>query len=363
MSDSSTKAMIEMHKEDTAAPLFLTGFFRSTPRNFHTTEEVELDIIREDEDVAIVVTDMSAGANLNEATRYTNKSFTPPVFKEAGVISAFSQIKRRAGQNPFEDPDFAANAAEEAMDVLHKIERKIHRSIELQASQVLQTGVVTLTDSTGTTRYTLNYGLKSSHFVNSAVPWAEDGSTGNPLGDVSDLADDVRRDGKKRPSRLVFGSSAFRRFLANADVKARLDNRSMQVGSVAPEVRGEGATFQGWVWIGHYRFEMWTYDGFYKNPQSGDLVPFVADNSVIMLSDGARLDLSFGAIPSFLTPEQRVLDFLPARISNPERGMDISTASWMAQDGSALYVQAGTRPLCIPTAGDTFGCLTALADS
>jgi hypothetical protein len=341
--------------------MFLSGFFQSPPRNFHNTEKVELDIIREDEDVAIVIQDLTAGARMNESTKYTNKAFTPPIFKEMGAVHAFDQIQRQPGQDPFQDPNFALNAANEAFRIFRRLEKKIRRAIELMASQVLQTGALTLFNETGVTLYTLDFIPKATHMVTVGVTWAPDGSSGNPLADLEALATVVRRDGKRQPRQLVFGTSAFQRFLANAQVQLRLDKTIMNIAALAPETRGQGATFQGFVWIGHYRFEMWTYDGYFKHPQTGVLTPYVDVDNVIMLSEGGRLDLSFGAIPRIVGPEARALPFLPPRMSSAEQGLDLTVNAWITPDGEHLMVSAGTRPLTIPTAIDTFARLNVTA--
>ncbi|HEY3500674.1 MAG TPA: major capsid protein, partial [Polyangiaceae bacterium] len=203
---------------------------------------------------------------------------------------------------------------------------------------------------------------KATHMVTCGAggygaTWATDGSTGVPLADLDLLARVVRRDGKKQPKQLVFGSSALQRFLANAAVQKALDKNVINLGQMAPVARGQGATFQGFVWIGHYKFEMWTYDGFYKHPQTGAITPYVDDDNVIMLSEGARLDLSFGSIPMIRRPEAAALPFLPPRISDGGMGIDLTTNSWFTPDGKHLKVSAGTRPLTIPTAIDTFARL------
>ena len=361
MSDASTKHMITEYMEEASAPMFLSGFFQSPPRNFHTTEKIEIDVLRDEEEIAVVITDLSADARSNESTLYTNKGFTPPIFKEEGAINAYKLIKRRAGEDPFQDPDFGSNALDESFTIFRRLDRKIRRSVELMASQVLQTGKLTLIDNAGVELYALDFQPKSTHMVTTGTTWHTAGTSGDPLADLASLAEVVRRDGKKQPNKLLFGTSALSRFLANANVKERLDNRAMQLGSIAPESRGQGATFQGWVWIGHYKFEIWMYDGFYKHPQTGTLTPYIDTDNVIMTSDGARLDLSYGAIPRITGPEARALPFLPPRMSSSEAGLDLTTNAWITPNGETLMVSAGTRPLTIPTAIDTFGRLNVTA--
>jgi len=357
MSDQSTIQLIDMYLEEASAPMFLSGYFRSPPQNFHTTEDVELDIQRDDEQVAIVVQDLSLPPNQNENSVYTNKRFRPPIYDEEGAVTAFDMIHRMPGQNPFTNPSYAANAVQQAFAVFRKLENKIRRAIELMASQVLQTGALSLVNQLGTAVYTISFSPKATHFVTVATPWATTGATGDPLADIEALAAVVRRDGKREPLRLVFGASAFQRFLANPKVQTRLDSLRGVVAALAPVARGQGATFQGWAWIGHYRMELWTYDGFYRHPQSGVFTPFVSDNNVIMLTDG-RLDLTYGAIPMIVSPDQRAMPFLPPRISSAGGGLDLTTNAWVTPDGKRVMVSAGTRPLTIPTAIDTYGRLT-----
>lgn len=360
MSDKGTQTMIDLYMQEAEAPRFLSGFFQSPARNFHTTEKVEIDVIRDDEDVAVVITDMTAGANHNEHSKYTNKAFTPPIFKEEGAINAFDLIKRRPGQDPFQDPNSALNAMNDAFRIFHKLDLKIRRAVELMSSQVLQTGKLTLTDANGVARYTLDFVPKTSHFVTVSTAWATDGQTGNPLTDIAPVATAIRRDGKKIPKNLIFGQSAAQRFKVNKFVQAQIvtNFNSQGLGRFeTPKLRGsEGASYLGFIVIDQYPYDMWSYDGFYKHPQTGVLTPFVDDDNVIIMSD-CRLDLTYGAIPRITGPESRALPFLPSRMSSSGQGLDLTTNAWFTPDGENLMVSAGTRPLTIPTQIDGFGCI------
>jgi hypothetical protein len=360
MSDASTKHLIDLYMEEAAAPMFLSGFFQSPARNFHTSQKVEIDVMRDDEDVAVAIQDLSVGPRPNETSLYTSKEFKPPIFDESGEITAYSTISRQAGVDPFQDPDFGANATLQAFRIFRKLEAKIRRAIEMMASQVLQTGQLTLKDKTGANIFLLDFQPKTEHFPTAGVTWAENGGAGNPLGDLEALATVVRRNGKKQPKKLIFGASAMRRFLANPGVVTRIEKLGIGLGALAPESRGEGATFVGYIWIGHYRLEMWMYDGYYRAPGDGVFTPYVGDDHVIMMTDG-RLDLTYGSIPTFVKPESRVLSFLPPRITSEEKGLALTTNSWLTPDGKSLMVEAGTRPLTIPTAIDSFGCLDVTA--
>jgi hypothetical protein len=357
MSDASTIKMIDSYLEESTAPPFFAGFFRSPPVNFHDSEEVEFDIQRDSETVAVTVADISVPANQNAATVLTNKKFKPPIFKEAGPITAFDLIARAPGQNPFQDPNYAANAVRQSFGIFRKLELKIRRAIELMASQVFLSGQLTLINNAGATVFTMNFSPKATHFV-TPTAWAADGSTGDPLANIAALGTVLRRDGKREPNKLIFGEGAFLRFQANPKVKEALNSRRAELTAIVPQSRGAGATFQGWIWVGHYRYEIWTYDGFYQHQQTGAFTAYLPDNKVIMMSDQARLDLTFGNIPQLVRPDARVMPYLPPRIASEGRGLDLITNAWVTPDGTTVMVEAACRPLTIPTEIDTFGCLT-----
>lgn len=359
MSDESTKRMIEMYMEESTAPMFLSSFFKTPPKNIHSSEKIEIDILRDDEDVALPIPDPSTGPRMNDAAKFTNKALTPPVYDEAVALSAYKSLERRPGQDPFQDPNALAALTEDAFGAIRKVERKLRRGVELQASQIFQTGQLSLTDASGNVLFALDFQPKSSHFV-TTTPWAADGTTGDPIGDIISLGTVIRRDGKQRPTRLIFGATAWQRFYANAKVKATLDNMRMEFGRLTPQnPSDDGASFMGVMAFGQYRYELWCYDGFFRAAGDGAYTPYVGDAKVIMLCDNGRLDLSFGALPEFPgATEDKAAAFLPERFMDASRGLVLTTSAWFTPNRKSLIVSAGTRALCSPTAIDTFGCLT-----
>lgn len=360
MSGATTKRMIRAYQQMAQPMLFLSGLFQSPPENFHTSEEVEIDIVRSDEDISIVIQDLSTGYRMNSEDLYTNKGFKPPIHKEALPINSFDLIKRMPGRNPFESPDFRANVILRLFNGMTKIERKVRRAVELQASQVLQTGQVTLTDINGVALYTLNYNPKASHFPTAGTAWGAAGAT--PVSDINALAEVIRGDGLADPDQLIMGVDAFEAFISDAEVQKRFDNRRFDLGTISPmEMRGNGGSYRGVVEIGNYRYDVWTYGGRYKNPQTGVSTPFMDPSKVVVRASSGRMDATFGAIPNIGTlmgaQATQLLPELPGRISNAEGGMDLFTNAWLSQDGEQLFGGVGARPLMIPTAIDTFGCL------
>ena len=356
MSTTATKVLLEAYEQNAEPTMFLSGMFQSPRRNYHNSEEVEIDIVRTEEDIAIAVQDLSTGARLNSEDIYTNKGFKPPIFKEAGPINAHNLLKRLPGQDPFATVDFQANAIARGMKLGQKLQRKILRAIEQQASQVLTTGTVTLIDSSGNAVYTIDYKPKATHFPTVGTAWSSASST--KLDDINSLANVIRGDGLNKVDMLIFGEKSFELFIRDADVLARMDNRRIEGNGVVPLNRmGNGGIYRGTIEIGNYRYDMYTYDGRYKHPQTGVSTQYVPDNTVIIKSSNARMDATFGGIPRIGTPDPRIPAALTSRVSVPGQMLDLQMNAWITENGEAMLVQAGTRPLMIPTAIDTYGAL------
>lgn len=361
MSDKSTRRMIEMYQEEALDPPgFLSSMFRSPPQNFHSTEKIEVDIERDGEPIAIAVSDLTVEGRKNEATKYTNKELVPPVLKEIGLVTAFDAIKRMPGVDPFTDPNFGAFVMNRSFKIGRKLERKIRRTVELMASQILGDGVVTLLDTTGNAVYSVDFAMQASHKITASPVWATDGTTGDPIADIGAAAQVIRKDGKLQPTRVIFGRLAFQRFLENPKVKTRLftNVNSLAMGGLNPTNGTAGETFAGRIIVDNYVFDLYTHAGYYEHPQTGVLTPYVPDNYAIVKGDG-RLDLTWGAIPRIVPPEGRVLPFIPDRMSMPDRGMDLNWNAWLSPNGEHVNIQVGARPLTIPTAIDTFARIQA----
>lgn len=361
MTDSHTSKFQSRLLVEAGAPMFLASFFRTTPEDLHTSEEVEFDIEREDEDIAVAVQDLSVDGNENATSIFTNKRFKPPIFKEAGTVNALDTIEREAGRHTFEDPRYVAQAMNQARKGITKLTKKVRRSVELMASQVLSTGQLQLTDQNGADRYVLDFKPKATHIATVSTTWALDGTAGDPNADLQSLAEVVRKDGKREPTDLVFGQSAWNRFIKNTFEKEKLNFRRADLSLVNPRRIGAGATLMGSTWIGSYEFRLWTYNGHYKSPQSGLYVDYINTDHVLMLSEGADMRLTWGGIPLLRPPESRALAMLPRRMTDMGRQLDLHLNAWFTPDGENLKYSVGARPLTIPREIDSFARLDVTA--
>jgi hypothetical protein len=284
MSDRSNTRLISAYLEQAPAPMFLSGFFKYAARGTSTrprrSKSTSFATARTSRSSS---TDLTAGARENEATAYVNKALHAPDLRRGrhdhGVRRdpppSPGRTRSRARTSAFERGRNRRSAIFQQVG-----ERKIRRSIELMASQVLADrrahAESTRTASMRCTRSISS--AKSTHKVTAGtVDWATDGSHGRRRSRTS--SEPWRRwfasDGKIVPNMLIFGKSAWQRFIRERDGEGHcmLSNKfnSQNLGAAhAGDCAAQGATFDGLrSWIGMYRFEMWTYDGLLQAPADG----------------------------------------------------------------------------------------------
>lgn len=357
---TATKKMIAAYSDIAQPTMFFTGFFRTPVQNFYNSEKVALDIIRTSEKVSVAIRHFSEGYRMNAANIYTTKEFTAPVHQEAIPIDSEQLIKRMPGDNPFKDPGYRAAVITMLMNGMVKVSDLIFRAIELQASQVMQTGIVTLKDENDDSIYDIDYKPKATHFPTSGTTWGQVGA--DPLGDIASLADVIRTDGKHDPDLVIMGIDAFEAFIKDTDVKARLDNRRIDMGGIVRRrPAGNGASFRGVIDIGHYSYEIWTYSGQYEDPVTGNATQYLDKGKVVVMASDGRLDGTYGNIPNIgrILGNQRndLVPELPRRLNSINGMFDLHPNLWIEPSGQTLNAGVGSRPLMIPTAIDTYGCL------
>ena len=336
---------------------FLSRLFTVKPGGIYNGDKVAIDVERFGEDVAIAIKKCT-GPNLNDIDIFTTKEFEPPAYGEAFPLDVCELVNRMAGTNPFDAAfvTYASQLVAKFAKGFKLIDDKISRAVELQASQILQEGKLTLTNASGDTVYEIDYKPKATHFPTTGTSWSTL-ATADPLGDLESLAEVIRADGQIDPNMLIFGAVALKNFLLNETVQAVLDNRRIDLGEIRPEMRDSGATFYGFVWVGTYRFEMWTYPDTFKDPQTGNPTKYVAADKVIMLSNNTRLDMTSARVPLPLGPDPRVAGLLPGRMSSPSNGFDVTPNVYATPNGKQIFGELESRPLLIPVQIDGFGCL------
>jgi hypothetical protein len=336
---------------------FLSRRFTVKPGGIYSGDKVAIDIERMQEEVAVAIT-KATGANLNDVDKFTTKEFTPPSYGEAFPLDVNDLLNRMAGEDPYSAAytTYASQLVSRMAKGFTQIDAKIQRAVELQAAQILQTGQLTLNNKSGDTVYTLDFKPKTSHFPTVATAWSN-ATTCTPLSDIENLAELIVRDGHVMPDRITFGRQAWDNFKNSDQVRASLDIRDMHLGVIEPEMRDSGAVLQGEMFIGSFKCELWTYQGWYQDPQTNLPTNYIDTDKVIVDSSLTRYDKVSARVPLPLGPDPRVSGLLPGRMSPVQDGYDVTPNVYASPNGKQIWGELESRPLLIPVQIDGFGCL------
>lgn len=360
MPTDATLRMLKKYEEKAEPVPFLLSLCQAPEENFHDSQKVTIDTVRGEPRIAVANAAGSFGTRKVELTKAVNTEYTPLVYDLETTIGAYNALKRRPGVDPF-DPEagLLKDILGESFRYVRELDSMLTRGMELQAAQVLTTGIILSVDSAGTTMDSVDFSLRAAHLVTTGTAWGADGTTGDPGGDIEAIAEVIERNGKQEVDQVIAGRGAMLRLLANTKIRSGLDLLNMSNGRIDIPTKRGGAKYHGRVTLGTTRVvDLWSYRATYIHPQTGAHTPYIADNKVIVRSSQGRIDATYGSIPTIVRPDARVLEFLPPRMSNPERKFDASLNAWVTPDGKHLNLSAGTRGLVVPTAKDTFGCLT-----
>lgn len=340
---------------------FLSSFFKTTEEDYTDAEFIDLDIVRGSEEVAPVIRNLGDGAIAIADDVFTGKSVKPPVYSLERPVNIFDLMKRQPGEN-----EYAAvgdwygrlvNILKRAFVLMFGM---LKRSVELQASQVLQTGTITLTDDQGVATYTLDFKPKATHIKTVTTLWSANGA--DPIADLETLADAIREDGFVDAKTAIFGIKAWEAFIKNDEVKSRVNtNIGLNLGALAPQLMNKGGKYQGFIELGAYRIDLWTYNGRYQEFGTKTPAKFIDDNKVIMLADYEDLDFRcvYGGVPS-LGMDAPFSDIVPDSVTY-EGGIRFHNRAYKDQKANTYTAETTVRPICIPVSIDRFGCLTVLS--
>ncbi|AAQ96539.1 hypothetical protein [Vibrio phage VP16C] len=360
MANELATGWVQAFIERRSPTMFLSSMFTTKPGGIYYGKTVEIDVKRFSENVAVVITKLS-GPNFNDASLISTKEFEPPEYGEAFATDVDDLLQRLIGVNPYDDANIAYSSklVGRLMDYFMEANDMIMRGVEIQASQILQTGRLNLLDRDGETAYEIDYAPKATHFPTVTTAWSDDGA--DPIDDLRALFEVIRADGKVNPDMIIMGEQALRWALRNANFQEELDNRRIDTGMIDPRMMASGATLYGNVWVGSYMAQIWTYPEGYSHPQTRAFTKYVNDDSVIVLSSQTRLDRVSAIVPLPLGPDQRVSqmlpDLVPGRMVSEGDDLDVTPNLYPTPNGRTIIAELLSRILLVPVQIDGFGCL------
>jgi hypothetical protein len=275
------------------APSFLRSFF---PDKVYKTKYITSLARRGTEKIAIDVIRGSKG-NRNKMDVFTEKGFLPPYFKELIDVTAMNVYDIPFYANgQFNTIQIEAIAEETAIE-LNEAKKTIDRSIELQAAQALETGIVTVNSGDS-----IDYKRKAAmiEVLSGGDLW--DATDVDILKFFEDKGQLLRSIGKVSGGtdvNVVMGNLAWQAFRSNTDLnnKEKFYESEIKKGSSAQFFNSVGGAYRITLKMGVYNFNIWTYDEVYDFPVTDVSTRYFSSKMVVLIPESFKGETSFAQVP------------------------------------------------------------------
>ncbi len=338
----SPRVMAQFLKEVKPVRTFLRDKFFSQSRTYRV-ENIDIDVQVKGRRVAPFVNRWAPGKFV-EKLGFSTSSVAPPCVAMKSSITAQDISTRSMGEHVYEDRDPNQRAQMLLADTLADLQEMLTRREEIMCRDAIfnlsgNNSVVTANGDDTTMSFSfarlpnLNIGT-----LTSTAAWTHADS--DPLAAIDLWLEAYAQETGLVATDLIFGGTAYRTFLDNVKVKAKMVNTSLiQTGTVAPQSVPDGARLVGSLYGGALR--MWTYHESYDDPDnSGTTTAMVPAKKIVIASDRLRTERRYGAVQTLTNDGPDGMPTLVEAVALPR--------SWVEKDPPVRFIELRSRPLPVP---------------
>lgn len=275
-----------------------TGFAGWFPEETTPSLLVSVEVQRDTDGIALDVVRFTEG-NKNKATRISEHLYQPPYFKEEYDFQRDQVYMNTVALGVMNNAAVNRMIAMNASKVVMKNRDKIIRAIRKQQADVLQTGIVSLTNGDN-----IDFRRKASSMVDVSGDggyWNNTSST--PLVNIRKGLDYLRNTGNSGGSavNVIMRSAALEALLKTTEVTSQGQNVIQQIQRInigMPQFEGvSGFAFHGQIAAGDFNVNLWTYNEKYTDA-NGATQYYLSEKNVVMIPDDFQGKTVFGGLPS-----------------------------------------------------------------
>jgi len=287
---------------------------------------------------------------LVESRRYQTDKFKPAYIKDKRAPDLRKPIRRQIGERI--GGEFTA-AEREMLNIQFEMSDQIdvlNRRLEWMGASALSTGTVTIKGE-GFPTTVVDFGRDPALTValSGSDKWPTSLAAGatntQPSDDIEIWQTLVLQKSGAAPTDLVFTNKSWRAFRLDTTIK---DN-AIVFPALSPfgnQIDAGARVEKGAVYKGRWgQFDLWLYNDWFIDPDTGVETPMLADGSVIMSGADLMGTRAFGAI---LDPE---FNYGP---------MAYAPKSWTEKDPAQRFLMMQSSPIVIPSRVNAALCATVV---
>lgn len=344
----STTAMLAAIKQKAPVTSFLRDrYFPTGAGDMFPTEEVLVEY-KDATGNKLAPVVLPRKGNISVAREgYKTEKLTPPLVAPSRPLTIDDLNKKGFGEDLFSDRTPAERQAEILVQDLADFDEMITNREEFIAAQcIFNNGYILkqYADKYGTGEFEA-FELKFYEDANSAIytpsaDWAKDTDIAKILGDLFLMTRMLTTKGNNA-SEVIVGSDVADVLMSNTSLKAAMDLNRYNIGEVAPVALPQGAARLGRLNVRGRMLDLITYDGTYKDEESGELKSYVPEKQICVTAPGAGRGL-YGCVTQMEQADGNWHSYMGKRVPR----------YWADKDGRELTVSS--RPLFVPRTKDAF---------
>jgi hypothetical protein len=238
-----------------------------------------------------VYTDRNSPPNPLEKRSYTGEEYVAPYIYESVTITTRDLDEAGINENIYN-----SDPSDQYLDLVNlKVAELEHRATnkeEAMIAESLQTGAIVVSGN-GVQTYTIDYGMRATHELTLTGGDVWGSTTEDKDAQLRAWCNLPVQRGCAQPTMLICDKLSASLLLKDSALNARLDNRSIDAGSlVYKQMEGQNAQQVGTIRGAGYVLDLIIYNGGYWN-SSGVWANYMEDNTILLASRNVRFDMEY----------------------------------------------------------------------
>lgn len=257
-------------------------------------ETVDIDIIKGKRRMAPFQSPRVEG-KLVEKLGFTTNSYKPAYIKPKKVLEAADIVNNRApGESAYslQSPDERAKIM--LATELNDLEDMIIRREEWMVAQQLVNGYVDVVGDGVNYRIDLLMDADHKITLTGTNIWTD--VLSNPDSDIGDAVVLISKDAGISANVMIANTATMDVYVDNPKVKEKLNTRRIDMGMIDPKDLGENVSYYGYVKVKGKIIDLYGYDEWYIDDESGEELPMFADGKVVITSTKADFRRHYASI-------------------------------------------------------------------
>ena len=221
--------MAEVVRQTPPIPTYFRDTFFNRVITF-PTERVDMDLMKGDRKILPYV-HPDAGGRAVKMDGFQTKSYAAPLVSGYIVTTAAQMMTRLPGEDLYSGMTPAERAARKLMEEYATLNDACTRREEYMCVEAVKTGLIHV-EGPGV-KEDIDFDFTNTVSLTGDEQWG--GSKAAILNNLEDWVSRVLIEGFANVDTAIMGKTALRKFLDDADVMKKLDNRRVELGIIAPQ--------------------------------------------------------------------------------------------------------------------------------